>query len=71
MRLDPGQVEVVDDVMADVLRRKTPSERIRIGFNMWISARQMLMTHIKHTHPDWDQKAVEHEVARRLLHGAL
>jgi hypothetical protein len=31
----------------------------------------MLTTHIRHTHPDWDQEAVEREVARRFLHGTL
>mgnify|MGYP003416368647 FL=1 len=33
MRLDKGQIEVVDDAMAEVLRHKTPAERIHIGFN--------------------------------------
>ena len=33
MRLDAGQIEVVDDIMAEVLRHKTPAERLRIGFN--------------------------------------
>jgi hypothetical protein len=70
-RLNPNQVEVLDDAVAEVLRRKRPQDRIGIGFNMWISARGMLMTHIRHTHPDWDEKAVEREVVRRLLHGAL
>jgi hypothetical protein len=71
MRLDAGQIEVVDDVMAEVLRKKHPAERIQIGFNIWSSAHRMLMAHIKKTHPDWDNNTVEQEVARRLLHGAL
>ncbi|MCC7211555.1 MAG: hypothetical protein IT451_06835 [Candidatus Brocadia sp.] len=71
MRLDKGQIEVVDDAMAEVLRRKTPAERIRIGFNLWISARNMLMTHLKKTHPEWDAKRLAREVARRLMHGAV
>lgn len=70
-RLDPRQVEVMDEAIAEVLRRKAPAERLRIGFSLWTSAHHMLMTHIRHTHPDWDQKAVEEEVARRFLHGAL
>lgn len=71
MRLDPGQIEMVDDDMAEVLRRKLPAERIRIGFDIWTSAHDMLVTHIGKTHPAWDRKQVEQEVARRLLHGAL
>jgi hypothetical protein len=70
-RLDPRQVEVLDEAMAEVLRQKQPQERLRIRFNLWISAHKMLTTHIRHMHPDWDEKAVEREVARRLLHGAL
>ena len=70
-RLDPRQVEVLDEAMAEVLRQKEAAERLRIGFNLWTSAHNMLMTHIRHTHPDWDQKAVEREVARRFLHGTV
>jgi hypothetical protein len=69
--MDPGQIEVVDDAMAEILRRKTPAERIRIGFTLWTSARDMLMTHLKKTHPDWDKSRIEKEVARRLSHGAV
>ena len=71
LRLDQGQIEVVDDIMAEILRHKTPAERIRIGFAMWTSARHMLMTHLKKTHPDWDNGRIEKEVARRLSHGAI
>jgi hypothetical protein len=71
LRLDPGQIEVVDDTMAEILRHKTPAERIRIGFSLWTSARDMLMTHLKKTHPDWDKGRIEKEVARRLSHGAV
>ena len=70
-RLDPRQVEVLDDAMAKVLKQKSPQERLRMGFELWISTHKMLTTHIRHTHPHWDEKAVECEVARRLLHGAL
>ena len=71
MRLDRGQIEMVDDVMAEVLRRKTPAERIMIGFNFWTSTRNALISHLKTEHPDWDKKKVLQEVARRLSHGAV
>jgi hypothetical protein len=71
MNLNPKQVEVIDDRMAEVLKSKTPAERLRIGFNMWVSARRMLLSHIQHTHPDWSQLQVEREVAGRFLHGSL
>jgi len=66
LRLDPGQIEVVDDTLAEILRHKTPAERIRIGFTLWTAARNMLMIHLKKTHPEWNNNRVEKEVARRL-----
>ncbi len=71
LRLDEGQIEVVDDVMVEVLRNKTPDERIRIGFNLWTSARNMLLVYLKKTHPDWNEEKLNREVARRLSHGAV
>ena len=71
IRLDKGQIEAVDDLMADILRGKTAAERIRIGFDLWISTRKMLLVHLRKTHPDWTAEKIEHEVARRLSHGAI
>lgn len=71
MRLDQGQIEVVDDTMAEILRRKTPAERIQIGCTLWVSVRGMLMTHLRKTHPEWNPEKIEEEVARRLSHGAI
>lgn len=70
-RLDKGQIEVVDDVMAEVLKRKRPAERIQIGFTLWQSAHDMLIVHLRKTHPEWDDERVRREVAGRFLHGAL
>ena len=66
LRLDSGQIEVVADAMAEVLRRKTPAERIAIGFTMWTSARNMLLAHLKTSHPEWSIEMIKKEVARRL-----
>lgn len=71
MRLDKGQIEIVDDIMAEVLRHKTPAERIRIGFDMWVSAHDMLIAHLKSSHSDWSIEKVRQEVARRLGHGSV
>lgn len=70
-RLDPRRVEVIDEAVAEILRRKRPSDRLRMGFDLWAWAHDMLMAHIRHIHPDWDQKAVRDEVARRFLRGAI
>jgi hypothetical protein len=57
--------------MAEVLRRKTPAERISIADNLWESAYNMLLSHIGKTHPEWDSGRLKKEVARRLSHGAV
>jgi len=71
LRLDRGQIEVIDDVVAEILRRKTPAERIQIACDLWASVYRMLTTHLRKTHPEWDYKKVEQEVARRLSHGVI
>ena len=70
-RLDIGQIEIIDDAMALVLSRKTPAERLSIGFNIWISAYNMLITHLRKSHPEWDENILNKEVARRLSHGTI
>ncbi len=64
-------VEVVDDEMAAVLRKKTGPERLRIAFGLFSSARCMLLSHLRSEHPDWDDLRIVREVARRLSHGAI
>lgn len=71
MRLDEGQIEVLDDTLAEVLRRKDPWERIAIGFNLWMSAWNMLTVHLQSIHPDWSKEQVRREVARRMSHGTV
>ena len=69
--MDAQRIEVMDDVMAEVLRQKTPAERIEIGFSLLRSAQRMLRVHLASTHPDWDERRLRREVARRLSHGVV
>jgi len=71
LRLDKGQIEVVDDIVVEILRRKTPAERLQIGFGMWTSAWNMLTVHLHKTHPEWNRERVAKEVARRLSRGIV
>lgn len=70
-RLDDGQIEVLDDVVAEILRKKTPAERLKQAFDMWHSARIQLTYYLKSLHPEWEEKQIQTEVARRLSHGAV
>jgi hypothetical protein len=68
--LDPSRIEVVDDEMARVLRRKSGAERLRIASDMYASARRMLVNHLRSEHPDWDEERINREASQRLSHGA-
>ena len=67
-RPDP---EVVSDVVAAILRKKTTAERLQLAFDMWDFARDFITLTLKREHPDWDEKQVRREVARRMSHGAV
>jgi len=71
MRLDRGQIEVIDRKVAEVLRRKSPAERLAIASGIWESVRTMLLTQLAELHPDWSPAQVEREVVRRMSHGAV
>ncbi len=69
-RLDAGQIEVVDADMARVFRAKTGGQRLRIASGMFSSARRMIRSMLVAQHPDWSQRRIDAEAARRLSHGA-
>jgi hypothetical protein len=37
---------------------------------MYASARQMLLSHLRAEHAEWDEHRIRQEAARRLSHGA-
>jgi hypothetical protein len=47
MRLDDGQIEVVDDVMAEIYKKKSSAERLRIAFGLWRSTKMQLLNCIR------------------------
>jgi len=68
---DVRRIEVLDERMAEILRRKTPAERLAIGFGLWRSAHTLLRGQLASLHPEWDAAQLDREVARRLSHGAV
>ncbi len=69
-RLDPGQIEVVDEDVAAVLRTKSATERISIAAAAHRTARLMTEAQVRRMHPDLTDAEVSREVARRLTRGA-
>ena len=69
-RLDEGQIEVVDDAVADILRRQTPAERVEMALAANRLTRLRIGGHLRTIHPDWDDARVQAEIARRMLLGS-
>ncbi len=63
--------EVPDPAIVEVLRTKTPQERLSIAFGMWAAARKMLVNLLADSHPEWDQERLQKEVARRMSGGSF
>jgi hypothetical protein len=70
-RLDAGQIEVVDERVAEILRKKTPAERLAIAFEANRTARRLMAGGLRSQHPDWSDEAIKREIARRMSGGAV
>ena len=69
-RLDDGQIEVLDDAITEILRRKTPAERLEMVGEANRTLRGIIAAQVRSCHPDWDDQAVLAEVAGRMSLGA-
>jgi hypothetical protein len=63
-------IELLDEAIVEVLRRKTPTERVAMIFAANRTMRLRLEGHLRTRHPDWDSQAVKREIARRMSLGA-
>lgn len=65
----PRKIEVVDDRMAEILRAKTPVERVELIGAANRTARRLAAAGVRYQHPDWDESQVQAEVIRRVSSG--
>jgi hypothetical protein len=63
--------EMMDPMMIEILRSKTPAERLAIACGMWESARTMIGGTVRQQHPEWSEQRVNEEIARRISHGLV
>ena len=68
--MELSRIEVIDDVMCDILKKKTSLERLKIAFGLWRSAKTQLFNYIQSQHPEWDEEKIRQEIVRRISHGA-
>jgi len=70
-KLLPSQIEVMDDEMAKVIRKKTGAERLQIASDMFDSARELIVCYLRSQHPDWDEDEVQFHTSNRISHGVV
>ena len=69
MRLDKGQIEVVDDKVAEILKKKTGQERLKMVWDSWVYFNERLRTYLKSNHPEWTDEELRKEFIRRMNYG--
>jgi hypothetical protein len=67
---DMPRVEVLDDAVARILRRKSGEEKIRMVASGWPLLRAMHAFQVRSAHPDWTEQQVHAEVSRRMARGS-
>ena len=69
--IDPRNLESIDDSLADVLRHKTPAEKVEMISASNRTARLLAAAGIRHLHHDWNDEQVQAEVIRRVCGGTV
>ena len=67
---DIRRIEVIDDATAEMYRRMTPGQRLRIGLRAGGAARRMVEAGVRHQNPEWNSDQVREEVLRRMAGGS-
>ncbi|MBA4030476.1 MAG: hypothetical protein C0478_06235 [Planctomyces sp.] len=52
--------------VVEILRKKTPSEKLSQAFAMWDFAMVIMRSSIRRDHPDWSNEEVQREIFRRV-----
>ncbi|MGL6094443.1 MAG: hypothetical protein ACRC7O_01405 [Fimbriiglobus sp.] len=68
-RLDLKRIEVVDRAMAEILRGKTPAERVAMTGQANNVARMLMAAGIRARNPDWSENDITREIVRRMTDG--
>jgi hypothetical protein len=65
----PRSIESVDPALADVLRKKTPAQKVAMVTAANQTARLLAAAGIRFTNPDWDESRIQAEVIKRVCGG--
>ncbi|MBM4074929.1 MAG: hypothetical protein FJ267_04720 [Planctomycetes bacterium] len=67
--IDPRRIELIDPIVAQILRTKTPAEKLAIVFDAHQMAFDIKVAQIRQRNPDWSESRVRSTVVRRLSSG--
>jgi len=68
--MDIFRIEMLDDDMAEVLKTKSPAERLKIANFLFNSAKLLIKASLKAQFPDWDEKRLTDEMLARISNGS-
>jgi hypothetical protein len=71
MVIDPRRIEVMDDRVADVMRRKTSGEKLLMLDEAWRFGWSISEAGVRRQHPSWTDEAIRRETVRRMSRGAF
>jgi len=58
--------EVLSDEMAAILRAKTPTERLKMAFDLWTARRDSIRQTARAQHLEWTEQELNRHVAERM-----
>lgn len=67
----PEKLEVMDDATVEMLRHKTPAEKLAMVFAMNRTTRYLVAGGVRWQYPHWSEEQVQQEVIRRMTRGTI
>ena len=70
LRLDRGQIEVMDDKIAEIIKTKSGMERLNMVWDAWTFFEKRIRVYLRNIHPEWTEEQIQKEIVKRVAHGA-
>jgi hypothetical protein len=64
--IDWQRIEVPDDRVVELLRKKSPAERVLMGMECTQFVRDRVLCHLRSQNPDWNDEQINTEWLRRM-----
>ncbi len=69
LRLDRGQIEVIDDKIAEIIKTKSGPDRLKMVWDAWAFFEKRIRVYLKNIHPEWTEEQIRKEIVKRVTHG--